>query len=83
MPPSGVKLSCMEFTLPVVKLVVTPANSPLWTTPKRTSLPSMLPPGWLELAAVSMPAFASSGVPACSDTMTTGRNRISSAPMTP
>ena len=47
---SGVKLSCMELTLPVVKVVVTPANNPLWTTPKRTSLPSMLPPGWLGAA---------------------------------
>ncbi len=45
MPPSGVKLSCMAFTLPVVKVVVTPANSPLSAMPKRTSLPSMLPPG--------------------------------------
>ena len=43
--PSGVKLSCIELTLPVVNAVVTTANRLLAAMPKRCSLPSMLPPG--------------------------------------
>ncbi|MEY9757283.1 hypothetical protein ABIE73_004678 [Bradyrhizobium yuanmingense] len=44
MPPSAVKLSCMAFTAPQDAAVVITANSEDATMPKRTSLPSMLPP---------------------------------------
>ncbi len=43
MPPSGVKLSCIELTAPHDASVVTVANSAEADRPKRTSLPSMLP----------------------------------------
>ncbi len=42
-PPIGVKLSCIELTAPHDVSVVTVANSAELATPKRTSLPSMLP----------------------------------------
>src|SRR5256885_918865 len=42
-PPSGVKLSCMAFTAPQEASVVTVAYSADVDTPKRASLPSMLP----------------------------------------
>ncbi len=41
----GRKLSCIEFTAPQLVSVVMVAQSVELTTPKRTSLPSMLPPG--------------------------------------
>ena len=44
MPPSAVKLSCMALTAPQEAAVVMTANSEEATMPKRTSLPSMLPP---------------------------------------
>src|SRR5579871_3415576 len=44
MPPSAVKLSCMALTAPQEASVVITANSEDATMPKRTSLPSMLPP---------------------------------------
>jgi hypothetical protein len=44
MPPNGVKESCMEFTAPQLASVVTVAKSAGFAMPKRTSLPSMLPP---------------------------------------
>ncbi|MNP30119.1 hypothetical protein D3C76_1231780 [compost metagenome] len=43
MPPSGVSVSCILLTLPVVAAVVTEVNSEDCGIPKRTSLPSMLP----------------------------------------
>ena len=43
-PESGMKLSCIELTAPSEEAVVTVANSADCPTPKRTSLPSMLPP---------------------------------------
>ena len=43
-PPSGVNESCMQFTAPVEVPVVAAANRPQPAAPKRTSLPSMLPP---------------------------------------
>ena len=49
-PPSGVKLSCIEFTAPHEVSVVTVAHSAESTMPKRVSLPSMLPPDWLAVA---------------------------------
>ncbi len=65
-PPSGVKLSCMLFTAPQLASVVTVANSADCAMPKRTSLPSMLPPGCAAVAAVSTPSCARIGLPACS-----------------
>ena len=44
MPPSAVKLSCIALTAPHDAAVVTTANRALAAVPKRTSLPSMLPP---------------------------------------
>ena len=44
MPPSAVKVSCMALTAPHEAAVVITANSAEATMPKRTSLPSMLPP---------------------------------------
>ena len=45
MPPSGVKVSCMVLTAPQEASVVITANrAPTLAMPKRTSLPSILPP---------------------------------------
>ena len=44
MPPSGVRLSCIALTAPQDAAVVTTLNKALAAMPKRTSLPSMLPP---------------------------------------
>ena len=43
-PPSGVKLSCMQLTEPLDVPVVEPAHIPHVAGPKRISLPSRLPP---------------------------------------
>ena len=43
-PPIGVNESCMQLTAPVEVPVVAAANTPHEAAPKRTSLPSMLPP---------------------------------------
>ena len=45
-PPTGVKLSCMELTAPQEASVVIVANKAELKTPKRVSLPSMLPSVW-------------------------------------
>src|SRR6202451_1447124 len=60
-PPSGVKESCMELTQPQLVSVVTVANNAELATPKRTSLPSMFPPGCVALAVWSIPC--SNGLP--------------------
>ena len=52
MPPSGVRLSCMLLTAPQDASVVTVVNSAEFAMPKRTSLPSILPPAWRALGAV-------------------------------
>ena len=46
MPPIGLKLSCIELTAPHDVPVVTVAKSAELATPKRVSLPSMLPCPW-------------------------------------
>ena len=46
-PESGMKLSCIESTAPSEEAVDTSAKSEDCATPKRTSLPSMLPPARL------------------------------------
>src|SRR5437016_4991890 len=43
-PPSGTKLSWAQFTAPADVPVVLAAKRPQDAAPKRTSLPSMLPP---------------------------------------
>ena len=53
-PPIGVKESCIALTAPHETAVVIVANSPELAIPKRTSLPSMFPPGESALAAWSM-----------------------------
>ena len=49
-PDSGMKLSCIALTAPSEEAVVTVANSADWPMPKRTSLPSMLPPACMPAA---------------------------------
>ena len=44
MPPSAVKLSCIALTAPQEAAVVMTENRALAAIPKRTSLPSILPP---------------------------------------
>ena len=56
------KLSCMLLTAPQLASVVTVANSAELAIPKRTSLPSMLPPDWPEVAAVWTPRLAEDGI---------------------
>ena len=66
-PPRGVRLSCTLLTAPQLASVVITVNSAELAMPKRTSLPSMLPPDCVPVAAVAMPSFARFGLPACSD----------------
>ena len=47
----GVNESCMPFTAPHEVAVVMVANNAEAAMPKRVSLPSMLPPDWVALAA--------------------------------
>ena len=51
---------------PFEAAVVAVAHSAELTMPKRTSLPSMLPPGCKSLAVMSTPSAASRGLPCCS-----------------
>ena len=53
----------MEFTDPFDAAVVAVAQSAELATPKRTSLPSMLPPGWRLLATESTPRAVILGFP--------------------
>jgi len=55
MPPSGVSESCMVLTAPQLASVVMVEKSEDWETPKRTSLPSMLPPGAVKLPLCAAP----------------------------
>ncbi len=55
MPPSGVNESCMPLTAPQLASVVVVAKSAVDAIPKRTSLPSMLPPGCMALVCWSTP----------------------------
>ena len=68
MPASGIIESCIELTEPFDADVVATAHSAELATPKRTSLPSMLPPGLVALATWSTPALASTGLPGASST---------------
>ena len=63
MPPTGVKLSCIEFTEPFDVPVVDAPQMPDATGPKRTSLPSMLPPGEFDVTACVTPPVSSFGLP--------------------
>ncbi len=49
-PPSGVNESCMPLTAPQLVSVVMVAHNAVLAMPKRTSLPSMLPPDCIALA---------------------------------
>ena len=55
MPPSAVKESCMALTAPQDAAVVMTANSADAGMPKRTSLPSMLPPASPIAVKASLP----------------------------
>ena len=68
MPPIGVKLSCMALTEPFEAAVVNAAHSDESVTPKRVSLPSMLPPDCPLAPMYTCPSAASWGVPICSNT---------------
>jgi hypothetical protein len=57
-PPSGVNESCMLLTAPHEASVVTVAYSAELAIPKRTSFPSMLPPGFPADATMSTPRAA-------------------------
>ena len=65
-PPSGVKESCIEFTEPLEAAVVAVAHRAELVMPKRTSFPSMFPPGCVAEPTWSAPAFVSAGLPDCS-----------------
>src|SRR4029077_9446237 len=65
-PPMGVKESCIEFTQPHDASVVIVAYSAEFAIPKRTSLPSMLPPGLVADAMTSTPRAAWIGLPRAS-----------------
>src|ERR1035438_1504671 len=65
-PPRGVRLSCMVLFAPQLASVVTTTNSADPGMPKRTSLPSMFPPGCVSVAASSRPSLVRFGLPDCS-----------------
>ena len=56
--------SCIELTEPFDAEVVATAHSAELATPKRASLPSMLPPGLVAVATWSTPSVVSTGLPA-------------------
>ena len=61
--PTGVQLSCMEFTEPFDVSVADAPQIADDDTPLRTSLPSMLPPPWSAVIAWLAPAAVSRGLP--------------------
>ena len=63
MPPSGVKLSCIEFTEPFEVPLVDAAHRPEASVPKRTSLPSMFPPDCAAVTFWLTPSELSSELP--------------------
>ena len=84
MPPSGVKESCQPLMAPQLASVVTVANKAEFAMPKRTSLPSMLPPDW-ETDACCATVTGYSGLPWASAqyaTVTPARNRRAIADQT-
>src|SRR5262249_61710947 len=77
-PPSGVKESCQLLMAPQLASVVTVANSAELAIPKRTSFPSILPPGAVAVTAWFAPAAVSIGLPEASAqyaVVTPARNR--------
>ena len=80
MPPaSGVRLSWAAFTAPHEVSVVVVAQRIELAMPKRTSLPSMLPPGWAAVAVCVAPARVRFGLPFCSEMYMTVMLMITSA----
>src|SRR5260370_36077995 len=65
-PPIGVKESCIALTQPHDASGVMVAESAEVAMPKRTSLPSMLPPGLVADATISTPRAAWMGLPRAS-----------------
>ena len=65
-PPMPVSDSIAALTAPHEVTVVTAAHSVEFAMPKRTSLPSMLPPVEPSIAPVWMPAACWAGVPCSS-----------------
>ena len=57
MPASGISESCIALTDPFDADVVATAHSTELATPKRVSLPSMLPPMLVSLATWSTPSW--------------------------
>ena len=68
-PPKAVKLSWAEMTAPVEVPVVEAANRPEAVGPKRTSLPSRLPPGWVAVTDWSTCDASRRSFPAASNPM--------------
>ena len=66
MPPIGVKLSWEASTDPVLVPVVAVLYWADWIGPKRTSLPSMLPPDCVPLETWLTSVALYAGLPACS-----------------
>src|SRR5437588_5149409 len=56
MPPRGVKESCHPLIAPQLASVVAVAHNAVLAIPKRTSLPSMLPPDCIDVERWSTPA---------------------------
>src|ERR1019366_7481419 len=73
-PPIGVYESCIEQTDPLEVAVTEVAHMAEEAIPKRTSLPSMLPPGCSGEAICVMPIFVKAGLPACSEETQVQRN---------
>ena len=67
-PPSGVRLSCIALTAPVLVPVVTAAHRPPPAAPNRISLPSMFPSPWSRPAGNSGLAPDSARMPATAAT---------------
>ena len=67
-PPSGVNESCIELTEPFDAAVVALAHSAEFAMPKRTSLPSMLPPDCVATARLVDASASRRGLPDCSAT---------------
>src|SRR5580700_2174563 len=66
-PPKGKKLSCIELTAPHEVSVVTVAHEVESAGPKRTSLPSMLPPACIMLGVELILKVLRAGLPCASD----------------
>ena len=70
-PPNAVNESWKLLTAPHEVMVVVTAKIDESVMPKRTSLPSMLPPAWVVLTTWFAPTLLKRGLPVCSAGITT------------